>query len=118
VKKFAAIIFFATLFVAQYARYGGYIECRFSNWLANNFRPSPVKCDCEKWLASVNASDTQPPIPFHHQHYHLDELFIVMDDSSSDGAFFIPRECCYLVTSLEDGVYPGTYRPPSPANAC
>ncbi|HEX2629319.1 MAG TPA: hypothetical protein VHM26_09910 [Chitinophagaceae bacterium] len=112
VKKFAAIIFFATLFVAQYARYGGYVECRFSNWIASSFSPSSAKCDCDKWLADVSAGDEQPPIPFHHQHYHLDELFIVMDDSSSDGAFFITTDFSNLNISLEEGVYSLLYRPP------
>lgn len=112
VKKFAAIIFFTALFAVQYARYGGYFECRFSNWLANDFSPALAKCDCDRWLASVTASDTQPPIPFHHQHYHLDELFIVMDDSSSDSAFYITCDYPYVIALLEDGVYSGTYRPP------
>jgi hypothetical protein len=112
-KKIAAIIFFAALFTAQYARYGGYLGCRFANWVADYSGPSSAPCDCDKWVASVSTSGEHPSVPFHHQHYHLDELFIVMGNSSVDSAFYIPACFPHVIALLEEGIYSSMDRPPA-----
>jgi hypothetical protein len=79
VRKFTAIFLFTALFTSQYAKYAGYLECRFARY----FSQSP-SCDCEKWLTIANANDPQPATPFLHQHYHLDELFVLFENGKQE----------------------------------
>jgi hypothetical protein len=111
VRKFTAIILLTAFVASQYARHISFFECK----LANYFKASTERCDCEKIIGEKSNSADQDPLPVVHNHFHLDESYCPPGKSETDNHSIDSRiiySTAHFTLLITEGFFGSVDRPP------
>lgn len=109
-KQIGVIVLILMFTVSQYAMQFNYLECR----LANTFRSSAIKCDCEKEVKAVAETDKNLPASKSHMHHYVDDFFtgnvlaVIYDHNENVSSPHFSSITHHVITGFENVLY----RPP------